>query len=83
MAKKAPPVKILTDAQLKTAQRLLTKVADDMNRKAVSIENYRPANGNKTIKPGEFKKMLTKICTPTTMQELTNAEIGNLIHYLV
>jgi hypothetical protein len=54
-----------------------------MNRKAVSIETYRPGNGNKTIKPGEFKKLLTKLCTSTTMQELTNVEIGNLIHYLV
>lgn len=38
VARKAPPVKILTDAQLKTAQRLLMKVASDMNRKGVSIE---------------------------------------------
>lgn len=51
VAKKAPPVKILTDAQLKTAQRLLTKVADDMNRKALSIDRHRPSNGNKTLKP--------------------------------
>jgi len=33
--------------------------------------------------PAAFKKLLTDVCTPTTMNEIPNVEIGNLIHYLV
>jgi len=54
-----------------------------MNRKRASLEKYRPTNGNKTIMPAAFKKLLTDVCTPATMNEIPNVEIGNLIHYLV
>ena len=54
-----------------------------MKRKGTKIEKYRPTNGHKTITPAAFKKMLTELCTPQTMKDLTNVEIGNLIHYLV